>query len=332
MTCVRMWAAFAASAAGLLGCAANPPLMFGDTTTVGLRLGNDTATIGGSVSFGYKAHSIALVPVSILDGAGTVKRLLGNGVGVDGNGQETDAMSVFASFELLAPASTASAAAGNVRLGQVFATGLAAQSLGLGYACRGWSALPCGSTPSIAVAAAAEAKAAAERASQSARQAESAARSARSGVGPEPSAKSTKAPTGTPYQSPLVFLRTDVYGVDIGGSMAEQGLLFTLGYNNRNLAFIPTYATAGDGSVVPIFGGSKDSNGEFDNDVPTDAMSVLGQFKGNTETAKLGLDLGRYFATGVAARHIALSLRRQIAAVPTPPPPKPAASSTGGPN
>ena len=53
-------AAIAAVAAA--GCAVNPPLLFADNTTVGIGLGNDSASAGASVSLGYKARSLAVVP------------------------------------------------------------------------------------------------------------------------------------------------------------------------------------------------------------------------------------------------------------------------------
>ncbi|WP_326543088.1 hypothetical protein [Pseudorhodoferax sp.] len=289
--------------------------MFGDTTTVGLRIGNDTATVGGSVSFGYKAHSVALIPVSVLQRDGYVRRLQGFGPGTADDPAEADAMSVFATFEVKAPITDPKVAATNVQLGQVFSTGLAAQAVALGYLCR--------ATPDACDATRTQLKDARNFITKNKSEKSADSRSEQS----TPDAmEARRSPDGNmlvsrnqPYQAPLVFLRTDVLGVDIGGSLADQGLQFTLGYGNRNIALIPTHATAGNGKIVPIFGGSRREDGTFNVDDPTDAMSVLGQFKSNTETQRLGLDLGRYFSTGVAARLLGKSLTSSIAKVPMPP-------------
>lgn len=284
------------AALSVAGCAVNPPLMFGDVTTFGIRLGNDTATGGGSVSLGYKAQSIAVVPVSVLDDTGTPRLLRGHGQGYDELGEVTDAMSVFASFESDAGLPEVG---GKVRLGQAFSTGMAAQELTMGYICREVGAIVCASwVQQLAEQAALRSKAppSASRPSKTSEQAQAPDR------------------TGRPYQSPLLFLRTDVVGIDLGGSLAEQGLQFVLGYRNRNLALIPVYAEGAGNAVVRIVGKSETDNGED----ALDALSVLGQFRTNTSTAKLDLGLERYFATGVAARNLGTSLRTAIAKTAAP--------------
>lgn len=308
-----------ATALTVAGCATNPPLMFGDTTTYGLRLGNDTATGGGSVSLGYKAHSIAVVPVSVLDENGKPWLLKGHGRG------NADAMSVFASFESDAGTAradgAASAAATNatVRLGQVFSTGLAAQVLTRGYVCRETADPSCTKTVvATALEAAAAADTSATLAGAAAASANNAAAAVTAAMANQPvttvqATASTQSTASSPYQAPLLFLRSDVVGIDIGGSLAEQGLQFDLGYTNRNLALIPVYAAGAGGKVVRIAGASDGAASDRSND----AMSVLGQFKVNTETTRLGLGLGRYFATGVAARNMGESISAAIAKIPS---------------
>ncbi|CAN7713480.1 hypothetical protein LJR290_005979 [Variovorax sp. LjRoot290] len=306
----------------LAGCSAtNPPLMFGDTTTFGVRLGNDTATGGASVSLGYKAQSIAVVPVSVLDETGTPRLLKGHAQGQAENGDKVDAMSVFASFESAAPAS-GTPQESTVRLGQVFSTGLAAQSLTMGYVCRENADPGCTRTAATtALQSAASADAAAASATSAARAANSAAAKVASALADRPirvveSAKreveSAVPASDRPYQSPLLFLRTDVVGIDIGGSLAQQGLQFSLGYNNRNLALIPVYAQGAGKKVVRITGRTEADDGEPSLDV----LSVMGQFKTNTQTTRLGFGLDRYFATGVAARNLGQSVGAAIAKVP----------------
>ena len=281
----------------LFGCASrNPPLTFGDSTTFGLRLGNDTATGGVSVTLGYKAQSVALVPITYNDDDGSARTLK-----ADGNGM-SDAMSVFAVFESAAPPST-SASAASIGLGQIFSTGLAAQEITRGI-CKAQNAARCGDVQATE-AAITEAAKAAQSAAAAANEAAARIEKVLATV-PErgtPSATAKKyTPDDGPYQRPLVFMRTDVYGFDIGGSLAEKGLQFVLGYSNRNLAFIPTNSWGADGNVGRISG---DESGKGQR--PRDTLSVVGQFDAKTQTSRLGYDLNRYFATGVAARNLGIA-------------------------
>jgi hypothetical protein len=295
----------------LAGCSTNAPLMFGDSTTFGLRLGNDTVTSGGSVSLGYKAQSVAVVPVSVLNDKGEPKLIKGHGRSND------DAMSVFAVFESNSSTPADTTASNTVRLGQVFSTGLAAQALTLGYSCRERADTDCTKTATTtALEAAAAADRAATAATQAAEKAAVAAAKTMAGASaePRPAAQVQTATTATdrPYQAPLLFLRTDVVGIDIGGSLAQQGLQFNLGYSNRNIALIPTHATGSGGRVFKITGGKGSQ------DASDDALSVLGQFRANTQTTRLGYGLDRYFATGVAARNLGDGIAAAIARTPLP--------------
>ena len=286
----------------MVGCAAtNPPLMFGDSTTFGLRLGNDTATAGGSVSLGYKAQSVAVVPVSVLNEAGVPKLL--NGHGDDGL---HDALSVFASFKSTAADKEGDKSTQTVRLGQVFSTGLAAQALTLGYLCRERTEASCSKTAAEnAIDAAALRSAAAPAAARPTPAAQVAA------------ASTVPAADDRPYQAPLLFTRSDVVGINIGGSLAEQGLRFDLGYTNRNLALIPVFAAGAGRKVVGLFGSVEAAGTETATRPLQDAYSVMGQFDTNTETARLGFGLERYFATGVAAYNLSESMRSVIARAPS---------------
>jgi hypothetical protein len=114
-----------------------------------------------------------------------------------------------------------------------------------------------------------------------------------------------------PYQKPLLFVRTDVVGIDIGGSLAQEGLQFVLGYGNRNLALIPVAAMGSDQKVVPIVGDDVSGDGR-----KLDTLSVMGQFNANSATAKLNVGMDRYFATGVAARNLSTAMQVAVAAAP----------------
>jgi hypothetical protein len=287
--------------------------MFGDTTTFGVRIGNDTATGGASVSLGYKAQSVALVPITYNDDDGYAKTLKADGRGM------SDAMSVFAVFGSSTPEGGTGTVA-KVGLGQMFATGLAAQEITTGYICRAQgTACPPTSADAVASAAAAAANTAAAQAQAAAVAASAAAAQVAKAID-QGSVKTTPRddkiydPDNGPYQRPLVFMRTDVLGFDIGGALAEKGLQFVLGYTNRNLAFIPTYSKGEKGEVGRIVGGDTAKSGNS-----KDTLSVFGQFQANTQTAKLGYDLERFFATGVAARNMGTAASVVLAKTPLPP-------------
>lgn len=274
----------AIAGAAAAGCAVNPPLLFADSTTVGIGLGNDSASAGASASFGYKARSLAVVPVSILKADGVAAALLGR------NPDNADALSVFAVFETAA--SAPAAAAGRVRLGQVFSTGLAAQALAKGYECRYRGGTSCQApVPDQPASAAAV---------------------------PQPPRD-----TDRPYQHPLVYARTDVFGLEIGGTVAEQGTHFTLGMGSRNVALVPVVAQSAQRHVTRLTGST--ANGQ------RDAYSVLGQFRSDTETRQLGIGLERYFATGIAAQTLGLGLMHAVAGEPRQAVPAPAQAAASAP-
>lgn len=279
----------AAAAAASAGCSTvNPPLLFGDHTTYGLHIGNDSASAGAAVALGYKARSLAVVPLSFVNGDGRAGAVRGSDDG------DKDALSVFAVFENSARPSdvAADAAAGDssVALGQMFSTGLAAQWLTRGYQCRHRAdAAGCAAQTAAAPAKTAGAAAPAK---------------------PAPPLSQAVAETAPerPYQAPLVFMKSDVVGIDISGSIAEKGAQFTLGYTGRNIALIPVVAESRGHAFTTLLSTNADGRN-------ADAYSVLGQFKANSATAKLRLGLDRYFATGVAAQNLADGLQAAIAGV-----------------
>lgn len=103
---------------------------------------------------------------------------------------------------------------------------------------------------------------------------------------------------------PLVFGQTHTVGITIAGSPAEQGGELTLGYRDRDLAFIPVSVTQNDGSRTQLEShvfGNRASAAPPDKD----AFSVLGQFEVSTEGRQAKVGLGKFFATGIAARRLA---------------------------
>ena len=296
------------AACGLTACSSNPPLLFSDSVSFGLQLGTDAAAAGGAVTLGLKIRSLAVVPVSTIDDTGVARAIRGSG------GNDVDALSVFASFNSSADSPTADNAS-SVKVGQMFATGTAAQLLTQGLACHmGASSCPTkDKTPAAetasALAAAKSAKAAsasADAASTSAAMAAASAKAAQDAV-VQPNPPAVVSATDRPYQRPLVYARSDTLGIDISGSTAVQGTTFTLGYSTQNLALVPVVAAGAGGKVSGLNGRDGDDK------TGKDAFSVLGQFNASTQTNKLGYGLDRYFATGVAAQHLADGMRASLA-------------------
>ena len=102
----------------------------------------------------------------------------------------------------------------------------------------------------------------------------------------------------TPTNLPLVFGQSHAVGISVGGNATEGGADITIGYRDRDIAVVPVTVQQEDGSRTQLeaLTGADDS----------DAFSVLGQFsaKGSAGTES-GASLGKFFATGIAARRLA---------------------------
>jgi hypothetical protein len=110
---------------------------------------------------------------------------------------------------------------------------------------------------------------------------------------------------------PLVFGRTQTLGIGIQGSAADQGANLTLGFNDRNIAVVPTTTMQG-GNIRSI---STDKNGEpFE-----DSLSVLGQFEANGNAKNVEASLGTFFSTGLAARKLAEGFKARLSKGTTAP-------------
>jgi hypothetical protein len=125
----------AAVTAALCGCRSSPVLVFGQSHSVGISIGGAASESGAELTLGYKDRDIAIVPVAIVPNEGaTLKeaKLVNSSVrSAAGAGQDTDALSVLGQFEVSAKGKDA-----DVGLGKFFATGLAAQKLADGFACK----------------------------------------------------------------------------------------------------------------------------------------------------------------------------------------------------
>jgi hypothetical protein len=100
----------------------------------------------------------------------------------------------------------------------------------------------------------------------------------------------------------LFFAQTNTFGVAAHASPSSQGTDLTVGYRGANIAIVPVTATDENGNLVLIAGTGKDVG---------DAMSVFGHFSGKIDSATT-VGLGSFFATGVAARHLAIGFRSRL--------------------
>lgn len=128
--------AAAAGFVGLLlaGCdsASKNPVIFGQTTTVGISIGQSQTTQAPEFVLGYKDANVAILPTVAEDGAGNVATLGGTVTNPQNGVSFEETYSVLGQFEVNTPTSIAAEEAG---LGKFFATGLAAQKLSAGFAC-----------------------------------------------------------------------------------------------------------------------------------------------------------------------------------------------------
>ncbi|HQR51731.1 MAG TPA: hypothetical protein PLZ79_00560 [Burkholderiales bacterium] len=118
----------------LLGCATNQslPLLFGQTQTVGITINAAPQEQSAELTLGYRDRDIAIVPVSVPQPDGSNTQLSSTVPHETLAGAEAkDAFSVLGQFEVDSNARQVEAG-----LGKFFATGLAAQKLADGFACK----------------------------------------------------------------------------------------------------------------------------------------------------------------------------------------------------
>lgn len=101
----------------------------------------------------------------------------------------------------------------------------------------------------------------------------------------------------TDQQMPLIFGQSHTVGISLGAGTTEQGADFVLGYKDKDIAIVPIAIQTGPGTYAQV--GSL-SGEDFD-----DSFSVLGQFEVNSGTTEAEVGLGKFFATGAAAKALA---------------------------
>ncbi len=105
---------------------------------------------------------------------------------------------------------------------------------------------------------------------------------------------------------PLLFGQSHSVGIVIGGSAADNGAELTLGYKDRNIAIVPVTVKQQNGDSTQIKG---TASAGFQ-----DALSVLGQFEVNAKATQVETSLGKFFATGLAAKRLADGFAAKLAA------------------
>jgi hypothetical protein len=108
----------------------------------------------------------------------------------------------------------------------------------------------------------------------------------------------------TPDNAPLVFYQATTLGISASSTGAQATPELSLGYRDTDVAIVPIAAYGKPvRSVLP--GG----NGQ----TFQDALSVLGQFQVNTAAgAAPNVGLGKFFATGAAAKRLADGFAHQL--------------------
>ena len=101
---------------------------------------------------------------------------------------------------------------------------------------------------------------------------------------------------GSGANMPLIFGQTQTVGLAMGGSTSDQGVDLTLGYKDRNFAIVPVTVKQSSGSTQIT---STATAGH------QDALSVLGQFEVKADAKAGNVGLGKFFATGLAAKVLA---------------------------
>lgn len=136
----------------------------------------------------------------------------------------------------------------------------------------------------------------------------------------------------TSYDSPLVFLQTTTVGISAGTPAAGAAAPdLSLGYRDVDVAVVPVVAAGqpvrgqSPGPAGGGAGGALDNRMLLAATTPSgaggpeysDALSVLGQFSVNTGQQSQGqqlpsVGLGKFFATGLAARQLAYGFGCQL--------------------
>ena len=112
---------------------------------------------------------------------------------------------------------------------------------------------------------------------------------------------------------PLIFAQSQTIGIEVAGSATEQGGKFVLGFDDSNVAIIPVVINGSEGEG-DLLAAARDCDGTYNEGSDErcgsiDTFSVFGQFEASVsseeESTNPGVTLGKFFATGFAARKLA---------------------------
>jgi hypothetical protein len=121
---------------------------------------------------------------------------------------------------------------------------------------------------------------------------------------------------------PLLFGQSHTVGISIGAAAGEQGADFTLGYKDKNVAVVPVALPTSPGAFAQV--------GSMSGEKFEDALSVLGQFSVTSGTTQGNVSLGKFFATGAAAKALADGFSAQLGGTAVAPQEKPKSAETPG--
>ena len=131
---------------------------------------------------------------------------------------------------------------------------------------------------------------------------------------------------------PLIFTQAHTVGITVNAATTQQSAELTLGYRDLDVAVVPTSISDAQGQLHPLQSEIR-QYGPAGCNKYTEALSVLGQFSvsasttASTTTPQVGI--GKFFATGDAAKVLADGFKVQIATSKvTPPAAPPAAAAT----
>lgn len=290
-------------------------LVFGQSHTVGITVTGPSSGSGAEFTLGYKDRNIAIVPVTTTNADGTRIQLKAEGE------EDVDAFSVLGQFSVgsgqtftAASGGASGAAPGSIQvgLGKFFATGMAARNLADGFAEQMGYDFGAGEGD--------EGEGGEEAGNRQGTRAR--APVVRKDATTRPLAKVAASQNGQGEQAaldvPLIFGQVHGVGIGIAGSVAEPGE-FTLGYRDRDIAIVPLTMTDENGKKVQLIAKTPSDS---------DSFSVLGQFgvragrgasggvieTGDDSKPGTRVTLGKFFATGIAARSLASGFAAQLAA------------------
>lgn len=108
---------------------------------------------------------------------------------------------------------------------------------------------------------------------------------------------------------PLLFGQSQTVGITVGGSATDQGAEFTLGYKDKNFAVVPVTVKQNSGDSTQV---RAQASAGYE-----DALSVLGQFEVTSSTNSANVGLGKFFATGNAAKTLADGFSAKLGGTPS---------------